>query len=98
MSADKLTLPTGAPLYRRIAFRDEGDFVNAYFAHLGSMESACFISSMRRELLVEDPDLWEAWRGILAVAYRAYCLRHAGVDPGELEEKVGPAHERTGRA
>jgi hypothetical protein len=82
----------------RVAFREEGDYVNAYFAAADTMDGALLVSSMRRALLQEDPALWEAWRELMRDVFAAFFKRRGMTVGGPWREFRAPEHEKTGNA
>jgi hypothetical protein len=93
VSAATPTPPPVSPY--RIAFRAEGEFVNAYFAPPETMDGAILVSSVRRRMLNEDPELWEDWRTLMRMAFERYHER-LGLPVTEWKEIPAPEHERSG--
>lgn len=93
MSADAPATPQVHPY--RIAFRAEGAFVNAYFAPPETMDGAILVSSVRKTMLNEDPELWEDWRTLMRMAFERYHER-LGLPVAEWKEIPAPEHERAG--
>ncbi len=82
----------------RIAIRAEGDFVNAYFAHLETMDDALLIASIRRGVVDTDRALFDEWREFLQ---RAFGVVAKNITDEELvwgDPESAPEHERSGRA
>lgn len=88
--------PKERPAFR-IAFRAEGDFVNAYFAKPDTMDDALLVSSIRRSMLEGDGPLWDAWRALMRTAFEAH-FRTLGFGAHEWKDLRAPEHERTGEA
>lgn len=82
----------------RIAFREEGEFVNAYYALPGTMDGALLIASVKVGALRQTPGAFEDYQALVRKIVAQLC-REAGV-PITDEWTTGPAptHERTGRA
>jgi hypothetical protein len=85
----------GRPLIR-LAFRAEGEFVNAYHAAGDTMEGADLLGSFRRSLLDQQPGLFDAWKAIMSDAYAKLIESTLGIRP-TMDETPAPEHERAGR-
>ena len=81
----------------RLAFRTEGDFVNAYLADQNTMKDALLIGSVRTNSLVGDEDFWPRWKGLMTDILSSHLRSMTGADPVMVEEKA-PEHEKSGRA
>jgi hypothetical protein len=91
---DKLN-PQKAPF--RLAYRKEGEFVNAYYAEPGTMEGAILLGSMRVSILDSTPGLFDDFQACMRKALEQAC-RNVGFDMGPWQVFHAPEHERTGDA
>ena len=82
----------------RIAFREEGKFVNVYFARQGSMEGAFLLGSCARSILNIGPEQFEKFKSIFE-AGMAVCIKDVmGCDVAKFETGPAPDHERAGHS
>ena len=81
----------------RIAFRKEGEFVNAYLAQPHTMDDAIFIASVKTTALSQTPGAFEDYQAliqkIVGEGMRAMGVTHDGWIAGPA-----PENERTGNA
>jgi hypothetical protein len=84
------------PINARMALRHEGDFINAYYARLGTMENAVLLGSLRWTLAV-DGTTFEAWKAVMTEAFRIAIKQALGIDV-DMKTQRAPEHERSGRA
>ena len=96
MSDNEPTLVTDRVQPYRLAFRNEGDFVNCYFSAPDTMSEALLLGSFRRVLLDSVPGVWEAWRTLMRDAMDTVNLNAFG-ERGKWEETPAPEHEKAGR-
>jgi hypothetical protein len=82
----------------RLAFRHEGDFVNAYMAKPETMDGATLLGSMRKTMLDESTEVWEAWKDLMRLAFGNMIKGALGIDAEWGDEKRASEHERSGRA
>lgn len=80
----------------RIAFRNEGEHVNCYYAAPDTMEGAMLLSSMRRSLLRSVPGMWDQWREMMRAALALATEEVLGVTADDWETHPAPEHERAG--
>lgn len=82
----------------RLALRIEGDFWNAYYAHVGTMEGAILLGSIRMSGIIDNPERKDAFmvmmRGIVSDATSAVV----GTTPTWGGEEPAAEHEKSGRA
>lgn len=93
MSANAPAKPLVQPY--RLAFRTEGEFVNVYFAPPTTMDGAILVSSIKKRMLTEDPELWEDWRTCMRLAFERLHERLGLPLQVSWEEHPAPEHERT---
>lgn len=79
----------------RLAFREEGEYVNCYLAHPDTMSEAVLIASLRRA--VAD-HVWPEYRALMEKWASVTCQEVFGAEPAEFIEERAPEHERSGRA
>jgi len=80
----------------RIAFRQEGEFVNCYLAKMGTMEGAELMGSMRTVILEAGfrDDYIEMMKKWVSLTVKDFL----GVELARFDEEPAPEHERAGRA
>lgn len=69
----------------RIAIRQEGKMVNAYWAPIDSMEGAELVCCCSVEVLDDAPELQEAFYMLMQMASVALCKSRLGVVPKAVE-------------
>lgn len=80
----------------RLAIRSEGEYVNAYFADLDTMDGAILLGSIKRN--IAEAGMFDSWR-LLMQESLAVMVQHAiGERPEYDEPQAAPEHERAGRA
>jgi hypothetical protein len=89
------TQPMRAPF--RLAFREEGEMVNCYFASNETMEGAMLMASMRKNFL-NDQVLWARYRELMQDVLRIAIKQTLGTDPTSFELEPAPQHERAGHS
>lgn len=82
----------------RIAIRAEGKFVCAYVAEMGTMEGAHLIGSISRVCCEADPEVFEAFKRAVTLAFAVALREAAGIDSAGFDEQPAPEHERAGDA
>lgn len=82
----------------RLAIRSEGEFVNAYMAEMGTMDSAVLLSSIRRTIIDNDRRAFDLWRDFLQAAFGDMLKGIAGAELEWGDPQPAPEHERSGRA
>lgn len=86
------------PAPYRIAIREEGAMVNAYWTSTDTMEGAELVASIQTRMLRDDPGLWEGFQ-IMAQAMAVSLTQHRlGVTPTGLNVSEAAQHERAGHA
>lgn len=81
----------------RLAFRNEGEFVNAYIAPPNSMKDALLVGSMRHTYMDRHKPAWEEWKKLMGDILQEIVRQRVGVVP-EMREEKAPQHERSGKA
>jgi hypothetical protein len=83
----------------RLAFRQEGDVVNCYFANAKDMTGAVLLASISVGFVQQMPNGFDCWKTLLADLLRAQVARAVG---GKVEiemiEQLAAEHEKSGRA
>lgn len=83
----------------KLGFRNEGQFVNAYFMPLpADRESApLLLGSMRKTLMRSDSDIWDRWKAIMTAAFALQIKVVLGFE-ASMSETPAPESERSGQA
>ena len=81
----------------RIAFREEGENWNAYFAPPSTMEGAIYLGSLRMSL-AQSPKLKKAFMQLMRDAFDVHSKQIFGTKAAWKEPVVAPDHERTRKA
>jgi hypothetical protein len=83
----------------RIAFREEGPFVNVYLAKQESMEGAMHIGSCMKSILnAEAPAQFLRLKEIFEIGIAAAIKDVLGVEVSKFETNRAPDHEKAGNA
>lgn len=83
----------------RIAFREEGPFVNVYLAKQESMEGAMLIGSCMKSILnAEAPAQFLKLREVFQVGIAACIKEVMGVEVHHFDTTRAPDHEKAGNA
>jgi hypothetical protein len=83
----------------RIAFREEGMFVNVYLAKQGTMDDAMLIGSVARSILNADaPAQFNRFKEVFQVGIAACIKDVMGIDVQKFETSPAPEAERAGNA
>lgn len=85
-------------LTMRLAFREEGIWVNAYLAPADSMNDAILIGSMAKRILDASPDAWAGWRVLMTKAMEVFIQATTGSVATFGRETPAPEHEKSGHA
>ena len=83
-----------APAFR-LAFRDEGDFWNCYFAGMETMDDAILIGSIRMSLIEIVPALHQGFLDMMRAVFDQLVQNITGARPAKWTPGPGPEHERT---
>ncbi|MGH7186530.1 MAG: hypothetical protein ACREIB_09690 [Pseudomonadota bacterium] len=82
----------------RVAYREEGEIWNAYWARrLDSMEGATFLGSIRMNIVCGNPERKKAFMDLMNEAFGDAVEEVFGVRPA-FHTRTAPGHERPGRA
>jgi len=82
----------------RIAFREEGDRWNAYYALPHSMKGAIPLGSIRINIVRTHPDLKEAFIQLMREVLNHYLQEMLGREPEWGTPEPAPEAERSGHA
>lgn len=83
-------MPRGDMPDFRIAFRQEGDWVNAYLADPNTMAGAVHLASFAKRFLDVQPETWQEYQALVRRA-----VQRLGADV-EFVTIPAPEHERAG--
>lgn len=87
----------GPPPFR-LAVRQEGRFLHAYFAKWQTMDDAVLLGSLVKQIADDDPELFQMWCDLMRAAV-ASQLEHQGHGNVEFTGPVAaPEHEKAGNA
>lgn len=78
----------------RIAFREEGDYWNAYFAAQDSMQDAVLLGSLRMNA-AHVPELKQQFIDLMKAVFSQACRETIGRAPAWFRETPAPDSERT---
>jgi hypothetical protein len=81
----------------RLAFREEGNLWNAYWASVGTMEDAILLASVNMQL-VKTKKRHDQFLELVREMAGDLIEEHAGVRPTWPEPEIAPEHERGGNA
>jgi hypothetical protein len=82
----------------RLAFREEGNFWNAYLALSDTMERATLIGSVRIGPMMADPDLKRQFIDLMKSVMQHAIEEAIGVSVDHFNERTAPESERSGNA
>lgn len=82
----------------RLAFRREGNVINAYWAQTSTMDEAVLIGSIRASVCEADEEVWDGFKVLMREAFSGIVFQTIGVRPAWGSEQAAPEHERAGRA
>lgn len=85
---------TQAPF--RLAFRHEGEYVNAYLASRETMEDSTLLATCRVTMLNGRVDFWDRWKAMVTEMFGAVVEDVTGSEPVRYDEERAPEHERSG--
>jgi len=91
------TVPDNVEMPIRLAFRTEGEFVNAYIALTDTMANALLIGSIRRGILDRDETIWVRWKELMLAALSNAIEDQFDQTP-TFDEQRAPEHEKAGEA
>jgi len=79
----------------RLAFREEGQFWNVYYAPPDTMEGAILLGALKMSL-ARNPRTKQAFMGTMRAAFGDVIAEVAGVRPTWGAPEAAPEHERAG--
>ena len=82
----------------RLAFRLEGEIINAYWADQDTMDGAILLGSFRARLADLEPKLLEGFKALMRAAMDTVLLLEIGAAGEWGGEEKAPEHERSERA
>ena len=82
----------------RIAFRAEGEWVNAYYAEPNTMEGAILICSARKGCLQSTPGAFDDLQALARKIVSCAIADVGGTPPESWTTIIAPESERTGNA
>ena len=82
----------------RLAFREEGEYINAYLAYTDSMKDAQLLGSIRKSVCDRERSFFEAFRGLMQSAMAYVVADATGAELVFGETRAAPEHERTRKA
>jgi hypothetical protein len=80
----------------RLAFREEGQWVNCYFAKEGTMDGAILMASVLKNVLTVQR--WDEYCAMMQAALGELMTDVAGVDAIDFIAEPAAEHERSGQA
>lgn len=81
----------------RIAFREEGEFWNAYIAQTGTMKGAFLLGSIAMGAARINPAVKQGFMDLMTTAFRD-AAKGLGIPVDGFEVRPGPQHEKAGKA
>ena len=82
----------------RLAFRREGERINAYWAKPDTMAQSVMIGSILVSVCDADEKVWEGFKDLMRDAFSGIVFQEIGIRPIWGGEESAPEHERAGRA
>lgn len=82
----------------RLALRAEGNWWKAYYARQDTMEGALYLGEIHMNVVVENPELKQAFFDLMEQSVSALIKDVFGREPDWHEVTAAPEHERSGRA
>lgn len=80
----------------RLALRREGQFWNAYLAHMDTMENAKLIGSILIGVAEQNPEIKAEFKAVMEKTMAFAIKQVTGRTVAEFEERTAPEHERSG--
>ena len=81
----------------RLAIRDEGEWINAYYAMPGTMDGSILLASLRRTA-ADRPGVFDAFKDLGRTIVGEILFEEIGARPAWGGEDRAPEHERAGKA
>lgn len=90
-------IPSGFDAKRpvRAAIREEGAWVNVYFAFTHTMEGAKLVMSIRKDIVKTNPDIVDAVKKLAGLMVSSW-VHDMGLEVKSVSEERPPEHERSG--
>jgi hypothetical protein len=82
----------------RLAFRHEGESINAYWAELGTMQDAMLLGTILQTLCDSQPGLFDKFKTLMREAMGEAVFQVTGIRPEWGGEESAPENERSGHA
>jgi hypothetical protein len=82
----------------RIAIREEGTMVNAYWAPADTLDGAELVLSVNKAILQAEPTLWLAVQTLCQCMAEHLVRTRLGQRVGSVELRQPPLHETAGHA
>jgi hypothetical protein len=89
---------THGPQLGRLAFRREGDNVNAYWAQTETMAEAMLLGSISVVICDRQVGIFDRFKDLMRDVMSEATFQATGVRPVWDGEHKAPEHERSGRA
>lgn len=80
----------------RLAFRQEGNFWNAYVAGMGTMDKSFLLGSIMMGVVANRPDRKAAFMDLMKDAFADAAQAVTGERPAVFDERPAPETERAG--
>lgn len=77
-----------------LAFREEGENWNAYYALTDTMDGALLLGSIRMAIIIDHPNRRATFMGLMREAVADIIEEKAGVRPTWKEPKAAPFWEK----
>jgi len=82
----------------RVAVREDGEFVNAYFAKADTLDGAWLVASISKTVLELEPVAWQVFQEFMKCVASTLVEKATGARVVDVIVGPGPAHERSGSA
>lgn len=78
----------------RLAFREEGENWNAYYADEGTMQDAIYLGSIKM-IFVLKKERKEQFIALMRECFADHCEKFIGIRPTWMDPIPAPEHERS---
>lgn len=82
----------------RLALRQEGEYWNAYYALMETMDGAILLGSIKMSLVTENGARQLLFMGMMQEVVAEIVQRATGSEVDFLEPQTAPQHEKSGNA
>jgi hypothetical protein len=82
----------------KLAFREEGEYVNVYLQQIDREDKAIYLASFRTQMLRDTPGLFDAWKEVLKEGLKGVISGVLGADVESWEESVVSKEKEGGSA